>query len=118
MRGHRIELGEIETALRADPAVADAAVVAAGAGLDARLVAFVVPAPGGAPPSLLQLKRVCADRLPRYMIVDVRHVLRELPRTANGKVDRRALLELALGSLRVEHDDPAAKSAEHGARER
>jgi amino acid adenylation domain-containing protein len=118
VRGHRIELGEIETALRADPAVADAAVVAAGAGLDARLVAFVVPAPGVSPPSLLQLKRVCADRLPRYMIVDARQVLQELPRTANGKVDRRALLEQALGSFRVELDDPPASSSEHGARER
>jgi acyl-coenzyme A synthetase/AMP-(fatty) acid ligase len=114
VRGHRIELGEIETALRSDPAIADAAVVVAGSGLDARLVAFIVAADGVAPPSLLQLKRVCAERLPRSMIVDARHVLAELPRTPNGKVDRRALLEHALGALKSESEEPAP-TLDHGA---
>jgi acyl-coenzyme A synthetase/AMP-(fatty) acid ligase len=40
---------------------------------------------------LLELKKECATRLPRYMIVHGVHELTALPRTPNGKVDRRAL---------------------------
>ncbi|WNZ58997.1 hypothetical protein QEG98_23035 [Myxococcus sp. MxC21-1] len=40
------------------------------------------------------MKKHCAERLPRYMIVDEVRVLPELPRTPNGKLNRRALREL------------------------
>jgi len=53
-------------------------------------VAYVV-ANGPETPALLELKRHCSERLPRYMIVDQVHALPVLPRTRNGKVDRRAL---------------------------
>jgi clorobiocin biosynthesis protein CloN4 len=60
----------------------------------------VVPA-GDGRPSLLALKRRCAERLPTYMIIDRLHVLGDLPRTANGKVDRRRLTSaIASGELR------------------
>jgi clorobiocin biosynthesis protein CloN4 len=95
VRGHRIELGEIETALRASDEIEDAAVVVSGSGMEAQLVAFIVPAVSGSAPSLVQIKRLCADRVPRYMIVDRRQVLAALPRTGNGKVDRAALRQLA-----------------------
>lgn len=94
VRGHRVELGEVESALLAHPDVAEVAVVATGAGMSSRLEAFVVPANGHAP-SLLSAKRHCAERLPRYMIVDAVHTLDALPRTQNGKTDRRRLTELA-----------------------
>jgi amino acid adenylation domain-containing protein len=89
IRGHRVELGEVEAALLSHPGVREAAVVATGSGLEARLVAFV--APDAEPPSLLDLKRHCAQRLPRHMIVDSVVFLEDLPRTRNGKVDRLAL---------------------------
>ena len=41
--------------------------------------------------ALLELKRHCAERVPRHMIVDTANFLEELPRTRNGKVDRLAL---------------------------
>src|SRR5262249_12827141 len=44
IRGHRVELEEVEAVLRQHPAVADAAVSAAGEGGDRRLLAHVVPA--------------------------------------------------------------------------
>ena len=91
VRGRRMEPGEIEAALLTHPDLLEACVVAMGAGLEARLVAFVTVAEGRRPPSLLELKRRCAERLPRYMIIDQMRVRPELPRTRNGKLDRRAL---------------------------
>ncbi len=41
IRGHRVELGEVEAALLAHPEIEDTAVVAAGSGIDARLVAYL-----------------------------------------------------------------------------
>lgn len=91
VRGHRVELGEIEAALLRHPAVENVAVVVWGDGVAAELVAFVV-APAGQP-SLLDVKRHCSEHLPRYMIVDRVVAVESLPRTPNGKTDRRALVE-------------------------
>ena len=90
VRGYRVEPGDVESALAAHPEVEEAAVVATGAGVDARLEAFVVPTPGRAP-GVLTLKRHLAERLPQYMIADRIHLVALLPRTGNGKVDRAAL---------------------------
>ncbi|GLU48210.1 amino acid adenylation domain-containing protein [Nocardiopsis ansamitocini] len=90
VRGHRMELGEIESVLHDHPHLAAAAVVVTGAGLEARLVAFLVPA-GSHRPDIVDLKSHCATRLPRSMVIDAAHYLRALPRTPNGKVDRRVL---------------------------
>lgn len=90
LRGYRIEPGDIEAALEGHPAIQEAAVVVQGAALEARLVAFVTPA-GGEIPALLELKRHCSMRLPRYMIIDDVRVISRFPRTRNGKIDRLAL---------------------------
>ena len=91
IRGHRVELGEVEAALMTHPDVTEAAVAAVGSGIDARLVAFLVTS---REPPLLEIKRHCAERLPRHMIVDRVVVLEELPRTRNGKIDRLALQDM------------------------
>jgi amino acid adenylation domain-containing protein len=98
IRGYRVEPGDIEVALQEHPAIHEAAVTVLGTGLQARLVAFVVPATDDkgqqqAMPSLLEIKRQCAERLPRYMIVDDVCTLPTLPRTRNGKIDRLALAQ-------------------------
>jgi amino acid adenylation domain-containing protein len=90
VRGRRMEPGEIEAALLTHPGVKEVAVLAAGSGLEARLVGFVV-AGDGAAPTLLELKQACARSLPRYMIIDEVRLEASLPRTRNGKVDRKAL---------------------------
>lgn len=69
----------------AHPAIGDVAVLVIGTGLDARLHAVVTRVGVGPMPSLLAMKRWCADRLPTYMVVDA------LPLTANGKTDRARL---------------------------
>jgi amino acid adenylation domain-containing protein len=93
IRGHRVELGEIEAVLSAHACVAQVAVVVAGDGMAARVWATVVPA-GEDAPSLLDLKRHCASRLPNYMIIDSMVAVGELPRSSNGKVDRSLLRQL------------------------
>lgn len=95
VRGYRVELGEIESVLQSHDAIREVAVSTEGEGLSARLVAFI--ACEGRAPSLLDLKRMCAQKLPRYMIVDQLRTLDALPRTRNGKVDRAALSSLAPG---------------------
>ena len=97
VRGYRIELGGIEAVLELHPQIDAATVVVTGSGLDARLVAFVISV---ASPSLtlLNIKRFCAEHLPRYMIVDALFVLSELPRTRNGKIDRLKLIQSAQGN--------------------
>ncbi|MCW1094149.1 amino acid adenylation domain-containing protein [Streptomyces sp. RS2] len=99
IRGHRVELGEIEAAIVSMDSVTDAAVAVVGSGFGARLHAAVVPS-GEQPPSLLAVKRRCAERLPTYMIVDRVSVCVDLPRTPNGKLDRRGLVSaLEAGEL-------------------
>lgn len=90
IRGHRVELGEIEAVLCRHPAIREAAVIVAGAGADARLVAFVAPHAGAAP-SLLAVKGHCARHLPSCMNIHAIRVLSALPRTRNGKLDRISL---------------------------
>ncbi|MEV6069014.1 amino acid adenylation domain-containing protein [Nocardia sp. NPDC052001] len=90
LRGLRIELGEVEAALIADPAVARAVALVRADARGGMLVAYVIPETGaGVDP--VALKRSVAQRLPSYMVPAAITVLDELPRTANGKLDRDAL---------------------------
>jgi amino acid adenylation domain-containing protein len=94
VRGHRIELGDIESALGEHAQIHEAAVIVSGSGVEARLIAFIVST-ANVPPTLLDIKRHCAERLPRYMIVDDVRFIPALPRTRNGKVDRLKLTQAA-----------------------
>jgi natural product biosynthesis luciferase-like monooxygenase protein len=91
LRGYRIELSEIETILAEHASVRQAvAVVRADEFGDARLVAYVVPAPG-AEPGASELRRHLQAWLPDYMIPAAIVTLDALPLTPNGKLDRKAL---------------------------
>jgi amino acid adenylation domain-containing protein len=94
LRGFRIELGEIEAALGRHEAVREAAVVVASAAEGRqRLVACVCPANGAVGSG--ELRQYLKQRLPEYMIPGSYVAVEELPLTANGKLDRRALRGLA-----------------------
>jgi len=55
------------------------------------LVAVVVPR-GDSVPSIVELKRFSAERLPRHMIVGASRSTPSLPRTSTGKIDRAAVV--------------------------
>ncbi|HZI18005.1 MAG TPA: amino acid adenylation domain-containing protein [Pyrinomonadaceae bacterium] len=113
LRGYRIELGEIESALEAHPAVASAAVVSRDVVGDEpgddRLVAYYVAAGDGAAPAPGDLRAHLRERLPDYMVPSVFMPVPALPRTPNGKLDRRALPAPAAGreGLATEFAPPA-----------
>ena len=72
-----------------------------GAGGEKRLVGYVVRAEEAAAVTMSEWRRRLGEQLPEYMIPAVIVELRELPLTANGKVDRRALPEPDGGSVGV-----------------
>jgi len=92
VRGFRIELGEIEAALERHPAVSEAVVEAPedGAG-ERRLVAYVVVEEGTGGAGAEVLEAHLAKRLPAHLVPGEWLHLPRLPRTPNGKVDRKAL---------------------------
>jgi glycopeptidolipid biosynthesis protein len=89
IRGYRIELGEVQAALAALDGVQAAAVIAReDRPGDKRLVGYVTLT-GPADPA--QMRSALAEGLPGYMVPAAIVVLDTLPRTVNGKLDKRAL---------------------------
>lgn len=91
IRGFRVELGEIESVLSHHPQVQEVVVLAReDTPGTKRLVAYVK----SLPESLLTattLRHFLETQLPEYLIPSSFVMLAQLPLTANGKVDRRAL---------------------------
>ncbi|MFI1396046.1 amino acid adenylation domain-containing protein [Streptomyces sp. NPDC020681] len=90
IRGFRIELAEIESVLAGHPAVAQVVVTARQDGPRKQLVAYVVPA-AGTSADAGTLRAHVGAQLPDYMVPAAVVVLAELPKLANGKLDRKAL---------------------------
>ena len=90
LRGVRIEPGEIETLLALHPAVREAAVaVREDRPGEARLVGYFAASEGATTGA--ELRTHLRRSLPEYMLPGAWVRLDALPRTASGKVDRRAL---------------------------
>jgi amino acid adenylation domain-containing protein len=90
IRGIRIEIGEVEAVLKAVPALKDACVMACGDGANKKLVAYVVPQQQ-VPPEQDEIIAELRRSLPEVMLPSLFMWLPEIPLTANGKVDRKAL---------------------------
>jgi acyl carrier protein len=92
IRGFRIELGEIEARLLQHPDIKAAVVLARTDAAHDYLQAYLV-APA-AQPEHQTLKAFLKQTLPDYMLPSAFVSLEALPLTANGKLDRNALLAL------------------------
>ena len=89
IRGVRIEIAELESLLRTHPAVADVALADRDDDDGTKyLCAYVVLREST---ETNALKDFLSKHLPEYSIPSTFVVMEELPRTPNGKVDRRAL---------------------------
>jgi amino acid adenylation domain-containing protein len=99
LRGHRVEPGEIEAILEQCNGVRQAVVVVReDREGDKRLIAYLVPEATGAE-AAGPLRRVLESKLPDYMVPSAFVFLPTLPLTANGKIDRKALLKLPPQSI-------------------
>lgn len=92
IRGHRIELGEIEKHLLTYDKVKSAAIlVKTNTSEQSYLVAYYV---ANEEINEDELRLYLGKFLPQYMIPSVYFYLKEMPLVQNGKVDKRALLQM------------------------
>jgi amino acid adenylation domain-containing protein len=94
-RGYRVELGEIEAGLYRHPAVEEAAVVAwTDDENGVRVKAYISCKEAEKRPTIIELKRFCAENLPIYMVPDLFVFEQALPKTSTDKIDYQRLMEL------------------------
>lgn len=92
--GHRVELAEIDAALTSLPMVRVGVTLCHDDDKSAMLTAYLVLSEQRIP-SAAQLRSQLAPRLPAYMIPHRFLFLEQLPLNFNGKIDRKALSQLA-----------------------
>jgi acyl-coenzyme A synthetase/AMP-(fatty) acid ligase len=94
-RGYRVELGEIEAALHALGTLRECAVVAVPSrDFDGVAICCAFAPLAGADVKPTGLREGLARALPPYMLPSRWLAFAELPKTTNGKIDRRRLKEL------------------------
>src|SRR5699024_621613 len=105
VRGFRVELGEIEASAQKQPGVRQAVASVRETGGDGTVLALhLVPDPGIEGDArafaglVAEVRSGLRNALPKYAIPDRIGVVAEVPLTRNGKVDRRALPEIAAGT--------------------
>jgi amino acid adenylation domain-containing protein len=109
INGMRVELGEVEAALTSSADVGEAAALVLVDNAGAKWIeAWVTPAQAGAP-DLQALSATLEQRLPKAMQPRQITVAAQLPRTANGKLDRAALKSQ---SVRPQAATPLPSNAE------
>jgi D-alanine--poly(phosphoribitol) ligase subunit 1 len=96
-QGYRIELGEIEHALLTIDGVDEAAAIHMSASGTSRILAVVASTDSLAGSAV---RAILGDALPKYMIPERIIVARQLPKNANGKIDRKGIAAaIAQGEL-------------------
>jgi non-ribosomal peptide synthetase component F len=110
VRGYRIELGEIEATLSRHPGIAECVIVLKEKKQGSPQIAAYFVAKAGEVINLSELKSFLKVRLPGYMIPAAFVSMEEMPRTPNGKIDRRSLPEPVVWTEHVGFDDGAPRS--------
>ncbi len=91
-RGYRVELGEIEAVMVAHPSVDEAVALPIPDEAIGNTIHAVVTIADSCAIDSMQLKQHCAEKLPAYMVPEKIEFRNSLPRTDNGKIDRRRLV--------------------------
>jgi amino acid adenylation domain-containing protein len=103
LRGHRIELGEIESVVRRLGLAEDCvAFVHDHSSNDQRLVLFVQ---GESLPDMAELRLQLSKHLPSYMLPQHIAPIDQIPRTANGKLNRKELPAASIQDATESQDD-------------
>lgn len=89
IRGNRVELDGVEDRLLRHPAVREVAVVAVAVGGSKELRAYIVWS--GAEDAAESLRTFMLEHVPDYMVPTHFTTLAQLPKTPNGKLDRKQL---------------------------
>ncbi|MDX6697200.1 MAG: hypothetical protein QOE65_597 [Solirubrobacteraceae bacterium] len=117
VRGQMVDLDDVEGALAALPEVRSASVLAGTTPRgDTTLTAYVVPAEGSEP-AASELRRALSSTLSAAAVPAVFAFLDELPLTAQGKVDRRALARRGPAAAGASGDEPPVGETERGVAE-
>ncbi len=96
LRGFRIEIGEIEALLNKHELVRQAVVVAAENEHGVKFLCAYVLSDTQSDAAERELRNYLGELLPEYMLPSVYSFPEELPLTATGKVDRKALIRAAV----------------------
>ena len=111
IRGFRIELGEIESAISQYDDIKDnVVIVREDVPGDKKLVAYYI-AKNKKEPSITELKKFLASKLPEYMVPSIFIMMDHFPITLNGKVDRK-LLPMPVASFTQASSDYIAPKSE------
>jgi amino acid adenylation domain-containing protein len=114
-RGYRIELGEIEVALNAFKELKECAVVAvATGGFENYLICCAYVPQEGQSLSHTEIRSKLSAFLPSYMLPARWSSSPQLPKNANGKIDRRQIQEMfavEISSAEAQPAQPAAASS-------
>ena len=96
-QGYRVAPQEVEEVLTAHPAVTECAVAELPVEDGLSIVAAWIVVTDGAAPDEAALRTHCRDHLAAYKIPKQFQFVTALPRTPNGKLQRRALASLVMG---------------------
>jgi len=113
IRGFRIELGEIENQLLTHGQIKEAVVLAGGEKNErgkgeGYLCAYIV---SERELPVLEIREYLAADLPDYMIPSYFVRLENIPLTANGKVDGRALSKFQISNLKSQYEHTAPRNS-------
>lgn len=91
-RGYRIELDEVEVALNSHPSVRQAAVIPVPDELIGNRIVACISRLEGTDTGAKEILHHCSRVIPQYMVPDAVLFYIDLPRNANGKIDRKKLV--------------------------